>query len=158
MKSDGKEVPESTIAEACLFTVSYSKLWKAGVGAGDAYWAKGEQVSLTPPSGEYLQKGSFMVRGQRNYVKGITLRISIGIVVDNDGNVIVVAGPPPSINKRTETKVDLAPGDDSGSKLANLVKFRLTRLAPSNLKSEVERIPIDEFLLVLPSGGASMAE
>jgi predicted ribosome quality control (RQC) complex YloA/Tae2 family protein len=158
VKSEGREVPESTIREACLFSVSYSRLWKAGVGAGDAYWTKGEQVSLTPPSGEYLQKGSFMVRGQRNYVKGMALRISVGILIDSDGYVIPVAGPSPSVAKRSKIIIELVPGGESGSKLARLVKWKLTKLASSDLKPEIEQISIDEFLLVLPPGGASIAE
>jgi hypothetical protein len=158
VKSEGREVPESTIREACLFSVSYSRLWKAGVGAGDAYWTKGEQVSLTPPSGEYLQKGSFMVRGQRNYVKGMALRISVGILIDSDGYVIPVAGPSPSVAKRSKIIIELVPGGESGSKLARLVKWNLTKLASPDLKPEIEQISIDEFLLVLPPGGASAAE
>jgi predicted ribosome quality control (RQC) complex YloA/Tae2 family protein len=158
VKSDGKEVPEATKREACLFSVSYSRLWKSGVGAGDAYWAKGEQVSLTPPSGEYLQKGSFIVKGQRNYVKGLALRISIGIVVDNDGHVIPVAGPTPSVLRRTRIMVELIPGGELGSKLAGLVKRRLVEMVSLDLKPKIEQISIDEFLLILPPGAASIVK
>jgi predicted ribosome quality control (RQC) complex YloA/Tae2 family protein len=158
VKSNGKDIPESTLREACQFSVSYSKLWKAGVGAGDAYWTSAEQVSLTPPSGEYLQKGSFIVRGQRNYVKGIALRISIGVVTDDNGNVIPIAGPPPSVIKRTGIKIDLIPGEEAGSRLANLVKSTLTKVAPTTLRPRIAEVPIDEFLLLLPPGGASITE
>lgn len=157
VKSDGKEIPETTKREACLFSVSYSRLWKGGVGAGDAYWVKGEQVSLTPPSGEYLQKGSFIIKGQRSYVKGIVLRISIGIEVDDDKNVILIAGPTPSVAKRTRTMVELIPGGESGAKFAGFVRRRLVELASSDLKPKIEQISVDEFLLVLPPGGARIA-
>jgi predicted ribosome quality control (RQC) complex YloA/Tae2 family protein len=157
IKSAGKEVPETTKREACQFSVSYSRLWKSGVGAGDAYWARGEQVSLTPPSGEYLEKGSFIVKGQRTYVKGIELRISIGIVVDNGGYAIPVAGPTPSLARRTKVMVELVPGGEVGAKLAGLLKRRLVGLAPLDMKQKIERISIDEFLLILPPGAASIA-
>jgi predicted ribosome quality control (RQC) complex YloA/Tae2 family protein len=156
VKSMGKDVPENTINEARQFAVSYSRLWKLGTGAGEAYWVRGDQVSLSPPSGEYLQKGSFIIKGERTYAKGIPLVISIGIMTDEEKHVILIAGPPPSISLKTVTKVDLVPGDKSGSKLANLVKDRLIKLANPELRSEIGRISLDEFLLILPPGGAQI--
>lgn len=154
IKATGKNVPETTIDEACQFAVSYSKLWKLGTAAGEAYWVRGDQVTFSPPSGEYLQKGSFVIEGQRTYTKGVTLKVSIGIITDEEKHVFPVAGPPSSIVLRTRTKVDLVPGDESGSRLANLVKDRLARLASPELESEIGRISLDEFLLLLPPGGA----
>jgi predicted ribosome quality control (RQC) complex YloA/Tae2 family protein len=154
VKSVGKDVPETTISEACQFAVSYSRLWKLGTAAGEAYWVRGDQVSLSPPSGEYLQKGSFIVKGERTYAKGIHLMISIGIMIDEEKHIILVAGPPSSTSLKTITKVDLVPGDKSGSKLANLVRDRLIKLVTPELGSEIGRISLDEFLLILPPGGA----
>jgi predicted ribosome quality control (RQC) complex YloA/Tae2 family protein len=156
VKSMGKDVPQNTINEACQFAVSYSRLWKLGTGTGEAYWVKGGQVSLSPPSGEYLQKGSFIIKGERTYAKGIPLAISIGIMTDEEKHVILIAGPPSSISLKTVAKVDLIPGDKSGSKLANLVKDRLIKLANPELGAEIGRISLDEFLLILPPGGAQI--
>jgi len=157
VKSEGKDVPETTLAEACQFSVSYSKLWKLGTVAGEAYWVKGEQVSLSPPSGEYLEKGSFMVRGERTYAKGIQLKISIG-VIDEDGYAVVVAGPPSSVAKRANVKIELTPGEESRSKLAHDIKERLLRLVEPEARQRLQKIPLDEFLLLLPSGGSRITD
>jgi len=153
IKSEGKEVPETTLMEACQFSVSYSKLWKLGTGAGDAYFVKSEQVSFSPPSGEYLQKGSFMVRGERTYMKGVPLRISVGVTVDEEGHAGLVAGPPSSIASKTKISVELAPGGESRSRSARSIKYGLAKIASPELKQKIEEIALDEFLQVLPSGG-----
>jgi predicted ribosome quality control (RQC) complex YloA/Tae2 family protein len=153
IKSEGKEVPKTTLMEACQFSASYSSLWKLGTGAGDAYYVRGEQVSFSPPSGEYLQKGSFIVRGERTYAKGVPLRISVGIILDEDGNVIPVAGPPSSIASRTKISVELVPGEGVKSKSAHSIRDRLARIAGSELEQKIEEIELDEFLRLLPSGG-----
>jgi predicted ribosome quality control (RQC) complex YloA/Tae2 family protein len=154
IKSTGKNVPITTINEACQFAVSYSRLWKLGTAAGEAYWVRGDQVTFSPPSGEYLQKGSFIIKGQRTYSKGVALKISIGIMTDDEKHVFPIAGPPSSMALMTSTKVDLVPGDESGSRLASFVKDRLVELASPELESETKRISLDEFLLLLPPGGA----
>jgi predicted ribosome quality control (RQC) complex YloA/Tae2 family protein len=154
IKTMEKEVPEATIKEACQFAVSYSRLWKLGTTAGEAYWVKGDQVTFSPPSGEYLQKGSFIIKGQRNYMRGVPIKVSIGIMRDEGMHIFPIAGPPSSILLKTKTKVDLVPGDESGSQLAGSVKDRLVKLASPELKTEIGKISLDEFLLVLPPGGA----
>jgi predicted ribosome quality control (RQC) complex YloA/Tae2 family protein len=154
IKSMGKNVPITTINEACQFAVSYSRLWKLGTAAGEAYWVRGDQVTFSPPSGEYLQKGSFIIKGRRSYSKGVALKISIGIMTDDEKHVFPIAGPPSSMLLMTSTKVDLVPGGESGSRLASFVKDRLMKLASPELESEIRRISLDEFLLLLPPGGA----
>jgi len=50
-----------------LFDCAFSVAWTAKVVIS-AYWVHAEQVSKTAPTGEYLQTGSFMVRGKKNYL------------------------------------------------------------------------------------------
>jgi hypothetical protein len=56
-----------SIQEAAIFAAACSSAWDAKV-AVNAYWVYPEQVSRTAPSGMYLQQGSFVIRGSRNYV------------------------------------------------------------------------------------------
>lgn len=74
IKSNGKEVSPLAIREAGEVAAAYSSAWKAGVGSIDVYWIKPEQVSQTAQSGEYLAKGSFMIRGNKNYLKKVELK------------------------------------------------------------------------------------
>ncbi|MEF8821803.1 MAG: ribosome rescue protein RqcH, partial [Halovenus sp.] len=61
------EIPERSKNEAAQFAVSYSSIWKQGKFAADAYMVDHDQVSKTPESGEYLEKGGFAIRGDRPY-------------------------------------------------------------------------------------------
>jgi len=67
---------EATLREAAQFAVSYSSDWKAGRGAADAYMVDPDQVSKTPESGEYLEKGGFAIRGDRTYFEDVPCRVA----------------------------------------------------------------------------------
>lgn len=73
------EIPMQTLLEAASFGIGYSSAWKLAVNAADIYSVSPEQVSKTPPSGEFLPKGSFIIRGERQYFKNVKLELSIGM-------------------------------------------------------------------------------
>eukprot|EP00762_Andalucia_godoyi_P002437 ANDGO_02676.mRNA.1 Ribosome quality control complex subunit 2 len=66
-RNPGHVIPENTIMEAGCFAVARSAAWDAKVMTA-AWWVYAHQVSKTAQSGEYLPTGSFMIRGQKNYV------------------------------------------------------------------------------------------
>ncbi|MHA1747161.1 MAG: ribosome rescue protein RqcH, partial [Promethearchaeota archaeon] len=74
-----ENIPIQTRKEAAVFGVSYSRAWKLELKTADIYSVSPDQVSKTPPSGEYLPKGSFMIRGERNYYKNVRLELVVGI-------------------------------------------------------------------------------
>jgi len=108
IKTGGEEVPESTLYEAAQFAVSYSSLWKAGHFSGDCYWVKAEQVSKTPESGEYVKKGAFIIRGERNYFKDIPLGVAVGLELK--GETRVIGGPVSSVRKHGDYILEIVPG------------------------------------------------
>jgi predicted ribosome quality control (RQC) complex YloA/Tae2 family protein len=73
-----ESIPESTIREAATFGSSYSRSWKENLNAADIYSALPDQVSKTPQSGEFLPKGSFVIRGERTYYRNIKLNLAVG--------------------------------------------------------------------------------
>ncbi len=77
-KTGGKTLSESSLRAIAQFAASYSSLWKYGFYEGECYIVSGEQVSKAPPSGEYIRKGSFVIRGKRQYFK-VPLGLCIGI-------------------------------------------------------------------------------
>lgn len=79
IKTGGREVPEKDILEAAQFAACYSSAWKAGLLAIDVYWVHSSQVSKAAPSGEYLGKGAFMIYGKRNWIRGVSLELLIGV-------------------------------------------------------------------------------
>ncbi|HDQ07137.1 MAG TPA: fibronectin-binding domain-containing protein, partial [Candidatus Bathyarchaeota archaeon] len=71
IKTEGKTAPEQTINEAAQLAASYSRAWGEMLSAVNVYWVNPEQVSKTPPSGQFLKKGSFMISGSKNFVRGV---------------------------------------------------------------------------------------
>jgi Predicted RNA-binding protein homologous to eukaryotic snRNP len=112
--------------EAAQAAISYSGAWKSGRLTGDAYAAGPDQVSKTPPSGEYIGRGSFMVRGERIHYRNLPLQIAIGLQVEPE--VQVIGGPPASIQKHARVWVRLRPGayepNDMAKKVVRLLKER----------------------------------
>ncbi len=102
------ELPESSIEEAAQFAVSYSSVWKDGRYAGDVYAVDADQVSKTPESGEYLEKGGFAIRGDRTYYRDTAVGAAVGIQCEPYTRVI--GGPPSAVEGRTETTIELEPG------------------------------------------------
>jgi len=108
VKTGGEEVPESTLQEVAQFAVSYSSLWKAGHFSGDCYWVKAEQVTKTPESGEYVKKGAFIIRGERNYFKDVPLGVAVGLELK--GETRVIGGPASAVRKHGDYILEVAPG------------------------------------------------
>ena len=143
IKNEGIDITEDTIREACEFAVSLSRAWPAGIGSGTAYWVYPSQVSKTPESGEFVSKGSWIVRGKRNYVLNLALELKISLI-DYKGNTIPMISP---AETATDSKkwVIIKPGNEKRSVAAEKVAKIL-----GIEKSEIESI--------LPPGGSIIVE
>jgi len=109
MKTGGIQPTAETLREAAQACVSYSRLWKEGIRSGDAYWVKPEQVTKSAPAGEYLTKGAFMIRGTRNYIRGVELALAMGLTLHN-GKTLLMAGPLSAVKNRCSTYVQIRQG------------------------------------------------
>ncbi len=156
VKTEGKVPSEATLKEAAQFAAAYSKAWSAGLGSVDVYWAMGSQVSKTPPSGEYLGKGAFMVYGERRYFRGVPLRLAIGVLVE-DETIKVIGGPPPAVSSKTRLMVEITPGKIPSRKLAEQIKDILKSHAPRELQPAIDAIPLEEFQRFIPAGGGAIS-
>jgi predicted ribosome quality control (RQC) complex YloA/Tae2 family protein len=149
------DFPESTLEETAQFAVSYSSVWKNGRFAGDAYMASPDQVSKTPESGEYLEKGGFAVRGDRTYSEDTPVGVAIGIVCEPETRVI--GGPPAAIEPRAETSIAVEPGqyaqNDAAKRLYREFRERFTDT--SFVRKVASPDLIAEFL---PPGGSRTVE
>ncbi|MFH1721162.1 MAG: NFACT RNA binding domain-containing protein [Candidatus Altiarchaeota archaeon] len=148
----GVEVPESTLTEAAQGAVSYSKAWPSGMGAADAYWVTPEQVSKSAPSGEYLTKGAFMIRGKKNFFRRTPLKVAIGIKFDERALPIVLGGPISSIKKNTDAHVVIEPGNVKSGQLAKEIRVAFIKKSKKELLETIKKIPPQEIQQWIPGG------
>ena len=113
---------DTTLEQVATFTLSCSSVWKAGVFAGDVYMVSAEQVSKTPESGEYIEKGSFVVRGERRYFRGVATEAAVGIQTTPVTQVI--GGPPIAVEAQASVSARLQPGQYAADDVAKLLYRR----------------------------------
>ncbi len=148
---DDAGIPQSTLEETAQAAVSYSKAWTAGIGAADAYWIAPDQVSKSAEAGEYLTKGAFMIRGKKNYVKGVSLMVAIGIV-EEDETLTVVGGPAMAIEKTADHHVALKPGDVKSGQLAKEVKQAFFSKIKKDRHDRLKALPLQDIQQWVPGG------
>lgn len=148
LKNSGKAGEES-IYEVAYLAGCYSRAWSMGFGSIDVFYVKGAQVSKSPPPGEYLAKGSFMIYGERNWVKNIQLRLGIGIEISKDNVPRVVIAPPHVISKKTDIYAIIAPGDLAPEEVARKLQSKWLELH-RDLEIMIKAVDIDEIIKRVP--------
>jgi len=155
VKTGGVQPTGETLREAAQACVSYSRLWKDAIRAGDAYWVRPEQVTKSAPAGEYLTKGAFMIRGTRNYIRGVELALAVGVTMHND-KTLLMAGPPSAVKSRCHTYVGMRQGRGSPAEAAKRILAKLAAESKENTGAELPRIVIDDVIRLLPPGGVEV--
>lgn len=122
---DGQNSEEIDKEQAAKAAVTFAKTWKAGIGADDIYYVNPDQVTKDPESGEYLSKGAFVIRGDREYMRNVSVEATIGPYEIEDDVWIPVCGPKESIKELCSESVDLEPGHTKKSEIAKEIKNRL---------------------------------
>ncbi len=151
---NNNEPTKKDIIEAAQFAASFSRAWREGLSSVDVYWVYGKQVSKTPPAGEFLPKGAFMVRGKRNYIRGMPLKVRIMLLKFNDSFKLMCA---PSVTSREDciSWVELVPGDIEKRKVCEIIRSTLIRNADTKEAEEyIKGLPIEEIERLLPPGSA----
>lgn len=142
---------EKSLAEVAQATVAFSRAWKDGLTSADAYWVLSEQVKKGAPTGQFLPKGSFVIEGKRNYIKGIEARLAIGIVSVN-GRQALACGPEDAIKKHALVYAVLLQGGMDPMNAAKKTKSALVAAADEILAETIKRISLDDFVRALPNG------
>ena len=151
IKTGEKTPPERTIRESAQLAASYSRAWREMLSAVDVYWVNPEQVNKSPPSGQYLRKGAFIIHGSKNFVRGVPLRVAIGVKMKEEQTVIV-GGPVEAIGNQTNVYVELIPGEQKSSELAKQIRRLLAERASKALKKRILEIPLEEIQRFIPLG------
>lgn len=137
---DGQNAGEITRAEAAQATAVYSRAWKLGHGTAEVFYVNPEQVSKDAQPGEFLAKGSFMIKGKTNYLKP-KLEYAIALV-----NNEIIGGPVEAIKSHSKKFVLIISGRNKKSALAKKIK---AKLGGGDL---------DDIIKFIPSGGAEIGK
>ena len=147
--------PTERMDEVAQFAGSYSGAWKSGQASVDVYSVRPDQVSKTPPSGEYLSTGGFIVRGERTWFRNVPLAVSIGITAGDHPRVI--GGPPASIAGKTSISVTLRPGMFEPNDIAKKVARALREKLPESERGGLRRVLSTESVApFVPPGGSEV--
>lgn len=143
--------------EVAQFAASYSGAWRSGHFSADVYSALPPQVSKTPESGEFVSRGSFIVRGERTYYRNVPLAVGIGLMTEPQ--TAVIGGPPSVIRGRTKAFVELKPGqfepNDVAKKVLRILKQKVTEEEEKALKAVLNTEQVAAFV---PPGGSDITE
>ena len=146
---------EQTLEEAAQFAVTFSRAWQDGLSSGDAYWVNPEQVSFSPPSGEYLPTGAVMLYGSKNYIRRMPVELAVGVILEEE-HAIPISGPASAVITQTEFYVRVTPGDMKKGQLVKELLNRLKGLVPDEQAALVAQIPQEDMMRVLPAGGGKI--
>lgn len=147
IKLEGKSLNDTILKESGEFAASFSSAWSKGFTTQDVFWVYPDQVSKTPEAGEFLAKGSFVIRGNRNFIRSARVKIAIGIV-DYEGKRIM-AGPVDALEAHCENYVVLKPGYTKKEAIAKKILHEI---------NEDDLLSLDDVIRVLPSGKCDIDE
>lgn len=136
---ENKTIPEKTKNEAAIIAATYSKAWGSGLKREDVFEVKPEQVTKEAKSGEYLQKGSFVIQGKKNKYD-VELNLSIGVFTDKENYKVIMAGPESAVSKNCTEYIKLKQG--------TLKKGEISKI----IMKKFELATNDDIIAALPSG------
>ncbi|MFZ0514188.1 MAG: ribosome rescue protein RqcH [Candidatus Nitrosopolaris sp.] len=165
---DAKQVGEisASLLEVAQATVSFSRAWKDGLFSADAYWVEPSQIKKGAPTGQFLPRGSFVIEGRRNYIKGIEIRLAVGLVWSSS-RYVLACGPPDAIRKRSVVYTQLLPGGTDPNSVAKKIKTELVKAAYANTNTKddknaqladfIKSINIGDFIRAIPPGHSKIS-
>lgn len=142
----GQEAGEKTMEEAAKAAVTFAKTWKAGIGADNVYNVDPEQVTQNPESGEYLEKGAFVIRGDREYMRNVSVEAWIGPYEIEEDHYIPIVGPEDAIKEHCPEALELGPGHTKKSDIAKTIRSQM----------EDYSLDLDYIIRALPPGESTV--
>ncbi len=152
IKSEKEEIYDIEKDETAEFLACYSKAWKAGISSVEVFYVNPDQVTKEANAGEYLQKGSFMIRGKTNYISA-SLKLAITVINDR-----VYAGPVTAIKVLLSNYFPDLKKNELEKKYLKILQGTLkSSQVAKNIKKQLGG-DLDEIIKVLPPGGCRVSK
>ena len=130
--------------DAAQLTAAYSKAWERGLSTLDVFYVKPEQVTKEAQSGEYLTKGSFMIRGETNYHHP-PVELAIGVITQEGYHPQVFVGSQEACKEHCATHAIIHPGTNKTSDVAKQLHKRFGG-------------DLDAYVKAIPAGGSQITD
>ena len=141
--------------EAAQFAASYSGAWRSGHFSADVYTVRPEQVSKTPEAGEYVSRGSFIVRGERTWYKNVPLAVGIGL--QQTPELSIIGGPPVPVKQHASAWIEITPGRFEPNDAAKKVLRALKELVgPEEARMLARTLNTEQVAGFVPPGGSDI--
>lgn len=150
VKTKGNTPSEEDLYDSAIIAVAYSKGWKAGIGSIRVFYVTADQVSLSPPTGEYLAKGGIMVYGRKNYLRPVPVRIWLGIGLDNDGIPRIIQGSREVVERYSLVFANLIPGEEKRLDVARELKQKFSQMVDYDAKPFILAVPEQDLASRIP--------
>jgi predicted ribosome quality control (RQC) complex YloA/Tae2 family protein len=137
-----KEHTEEDLADAAQLTGAYSRAWPAKMTTLDVFHVAPEQVTKEAQSGEYLTKGSFMIRGDTTYHHP-EVKLCIGVITQEGYKPEVFVGSQEACKQQCSQYALLAPGDTKTSDVAKQLRNKMGG-------------ELDAYVKAIPTGGSTI--
>ncbi len=134
----GEEIIDDDIREAATFAICFSRAWQNGLASGSAYWVTPGQVSKTPESGQYVRKGSWIIRGKRNYLFSLPMKLSIKMIDNGKLNIPMIYP-----FREGDNAITIIPGGRTKDKIAAEI-------------AKILDIDPEEIISILPTGNSNI--
>lgn len=150
-----------TLEEASIFLICHTKCWNQS-SPDRTYWVYPNQVSKTPESGEYLSKGSFIIRGEKNYLSAPKLELGLTIMYKNQDTelpeknlsektlfALPMLAPYKTINKN-KLKIKIIPGTGKINKsIKNNILTGFKKQMNTKEESYIKQISMEDYQKVM---------
>jgi hypothetical protein len=165
---DAKQVSEISAShmEVAQATVSFSRAWRDGLFSADAYWVDPSQIKKGAPTGQFVPRGSFVIEGKRSYIKGIEIKLAVGLVWSLS-RYVLACGPPTAIRKHSLVYTQLLPGGIDPNSVAKKIKAELVKTAYTNTNTKddenvqladfIKSASLDDFIKAIPTGHSKIS-
>jgi predicted ribosome quality control (RQC) complex YloA/Tae2 family protein len=138
-----RTIPDKTKREAAIIAATYSRAWNAGVKRMEVFEVKPEQVTKETKSGEYIQKGSFVIQGKKE-TYDVEINLAIGTFNDDKNYLVVMAGPESAVSKHCKDYIKLRQGNSKKGEISKMIMKKFNLATNDDI---IASLPAGEFAI-----------